>query len=106
MAGQHPIFRLRRSAAGLVSLAPHPFAGKDRQPAAGLMSGLFFALELATLYWSMQFTSASRQMVLLYIAPFVLAALPPRFMPSESLRRWQWGAMSPSTPVVLKIGQN
>lgn len=83
-----------------------PLLERDGSLLPGVVSGLFFALELATLYWGMQFTSASRQMVLLYIAPFVLAALLPRFVPSESLRRWQWGGLAIAFgSVVLAIGQ-
>lgn len=82
-----------------------PLLEKDGSLLPGLVSGLFFALELATLYWGIQFTSASRQMVLLYIAPFVLAALLPQFVPSERLQHLQWaGLFIAFSSVVLAIG--
>jgi drug/metabolite transporter (DMT)-like permease len=39
----------------------------------GLAAGLLFAAEFVLLFWGMQFTTASRAVILLYLAPFVVA---------------------------------
>ncbi len=56
----------------------------------GLLAGLLFAGEFVGIYMGLQLTSASRLTVFLYTAPFVVALLLPRFVPSERLRGVQW----------------
>jgi len=57
---------------------------------AGLLAGALFAGEFACIYTGLQYTTASRLTVFLYCAPFWVALLLPRFVPSEGLRGWQW----------------
>jgi drug/metabolite transporter (DMT)-like permease len=56
----------------------------------GLLVGLLFAGEFLCIYTGLQYTSASRLTVFLYCAPFTVALLLPRFVPSEKLRGVQW----------------
>ena len=40
---------------------------------AGVIAGALFALEFCCVYWGLQYTSASRAIVFLYLAPFIVA---------------------------------
>jgi drug/metabolite transporter (DMT)-like permease len=46
---------------------------RDRTPWPGIVAGLIFCLEFVLMYLGLQHTSASRGVVLLYLAPFVVA---------------------------------
>jgi drug/metabolite transporter (DMT)-like permease len=63
--------------------------GRDRTFGPGLLAGLLFALEFLFIYMSLPHTNASRLVVFLYLAPFVVALLLPRFEPAERLRKIQ-----------------
>jgi len=52
---------------------------------AGLLAGLLFAAEFACIFLGLQFTSASRLTVFLYLAPFVVALGMPLIARSERL---------------------
>ena len=56
---------------------------------AGVLIGLLFALEFGCIFVGLQYTSASRMVVFLYLAPFVVAAGMPLIARSERLDRWQ-----------------
>ncbi len=58
----------RRAAAGLDA----PAAG-DGTLQAGLLAGLLFAAEFACIFLGLQYTTASRMTVFIYLAPFVVA---------------------------------
>ena len=57
----------------------------DRAWLPGLAAGLMFALEFAMLYYGLQFTSASRAIVFLYMAPFVVTLGMHWLVPAERL---------------------
>lgn len=57
---------------------------------SGLLVGVLFAAEFLCIYTGLQYTSASRLTVFVYCAPFTVALLLPRFVPSEKLRGVQW----------------
>lgn len=83
-----------------------PLWERDGTLVGGVVSGSFFALELACVYLGMRLTTASRQTVLLYVAPFVVAILLPRFVPSEGLKRGQWlGLAIAFGSVALAVGE-
>ncbi len=63
---------------------------RDGTLASGLLVGVLFAGEFLCIYTGLQYTTASRLTVFLYCAPFVVAVLLPRFVPSERLRGVQW----------------
>jgi len=70
-----------------------PILTKDGTAKAGLIAGSLFTLQLAGVYLGLKYTAASRQTVFLYIAPFVVAIMLPRFIPSERLRLGQWAGL-------------
>jgi drug/metabolite transporter (DMT)-like permease len=55
----------------------------------GLLVGLLFAAEFGCMFYGLQFTTASRMVVFLYTAPFVVALGMPFIAHSERLTRWQ-----------------
>ena len=55
----------------------------------GLLAGLLFAGEFALLFTGLQYTAASRMIVFIYLAPFVVALGMPLIAPAERLDRWQ-----------------
>ncbi len=59
----------------------------------GAVAGGLFALEFAMIYWGLSFTSASRMIVFIYLAPFVVAAGIHFLVPEERLRGWQIAGM-------------
>ena len=60
----------------------------------GLLAGVLFASEFACIFWGLQFTSASRMVVFIYLAPFVVALGMPLISPAERLRPLQWAGLS------------
>ncbi len=60
---------------------------------AGLLAGALFAGEFTCIYLGLRDTAASRLTVFLYTAPFVVAVLLPRIVPSEKLRPLQWAGL-------------
>jgi drug/metabolite transporter (DMT)-like permease len=62
---------------------------RDGTSGAGLLAGLLFAVEFGCMFVGLQFTTASRMVVFLYLAPFVVAFGMPLISPSERLDRGQ-----------------
>lgn len=70
----------------------------------GLLAGLFFGLEFILIYRGLVYTSASRAVVFLYVAPFVVALGSRRFL-GENLSSLQWSGLALSfAGVALAIG--
>ncbi len=61
----------------------------DGSTGAGLFAGVLFALEFACMFIGLQFTTASRMVVFLYTAPFVVALGMPLIARNERLTLWQ-----------------
>ncbi|MBL8341622.1 MAG: DMT family transporter [Rubrivivax sp.] len=59
----------------------------------GLWVGLLFAAEFGCMFYGLQFTTASRMVVFLYTAPFVVALGMPFIARSERLAGWQWAGL-------------
>jgi drug/metabolite transporter (DMT)-like permease len=55
----------------------------------GVLAGILFAVEFGCMFAGLQFTSASRMIVFLYMAPFVVALGMPFIARSEEITRWQ-----------------
>ena len=62
---------------------------KDGAEWWGILAGLLFTAEFALLYWSLEYTTASRAIVFLYMSPFVVASGMHWFVPSERFRLLQ-----------------
>ncbi len=70
-----------------------PLFTRDGTLRAGLLAGLLFAGEFTCIYLGLRDTTASRLTVFLYTAPFVVALLLPRLVPTERLRATQWAGL-------------
>ena len=66
-----------------------PLFARDGTLWWGLAAGALFAGEFLLIYWGLEFTSASRAVVFLYMSPFVVALGVRLFVPGERLRRAQ-----------------
>jgi drug/metabolite transporter (DMT)-like permease len=60
---------------------------------AGVLAGLLFGVEFGCIFWGLQYTSASRMGVFLYLAPFVVAMGMPFISAAERLRPLQWAGL-------------
>ena len=64
--------------------------GRDATLRGGLLAGALFAGEFACIFVGLQFTSASRMVVFIYLAPFVVALGMPLISRGERLSASQW----------------
>ena len=62
-----------------------PLFRRDATLVPGIIAGLLFGIEFLCIYAALPLTDASRVSVFIYLAPFVVAALLPRFVPAERL---------------------
>jgi drug/metabolite transporter (DMT)-like permease len=60
----------------------------------GVAAGGLFALEFGCIFVGLQYTSASRMAVFVYLAPFFVALGMPFIAPSEKLRAWQLAGLT------------
>jgi len=76
-------------AAGLVALWASwrgiPLLARDGSLKGGLLAGALFGLEFACIFIGLQYTSASRMVVFIYLSPFVVALGMPFIAASERL---------------------
>jgi drug/metabolite transporter (DMT)-like permease len=63
-----------------------PLFARDGVLGLGFLVALGFAVEFVLLYWGLVFTTASRAVLFLYMAPFVVALGAQLFIPGEKLR--------------------
>lgn len=66
-----------------------PLFRRDGSLLPGVAAGLLFAGEFCLIFWGLSYTSASRAVIFLYTAPFVIAAGVHLFVPGEKLGRVQ-----------------
>jgi drug/metabolite transporter (DMT)-like permease len=66
-----------------------PMWRRDGTLPGGLAAGVLFALEFGCMFVGLQYTTASRMVVFLYLAPFVVALGMPLISRGERLDRWQ-----------------
>lgn len=71
-----------------------PLFARDGTLVPGLSAGVLFGSEFLCIYAALPLTDASRVSVFIYTAPFVVALLLPRFVPSERLSRLQTFGMA------------
>lgn len=73
----------------------------------GMLAGLLFAGEFGLLYWALEFTTASRGVIFLYTAPFMVALGAVWLLPQEHMRRAQWVGMALAfIGVLVLFGEN
>jgi drug/metabolite transporter (DMT)-like permease len=75
-----------------------PLWQRDGTLRGGLLAGLLFAAEFGCMFVGLQYTTASRMVVFIYLAPFVVALGMPLISRSERLDAWQ------SAGLVLAFG--
>jgi drug/metabolite transporter (DMT)-like permease len=84
-------------AAGLVLLWARyrgvPMFAHDGTLRGGLLAGSLFAVEFACIFLGLQFTTASRMAVFIYLSPFVVALGMPFVTRSERLKPLQWAGL-------------
>ena len=84
-----------------------PLFTRDGSLPAGLAAGLMFAGEFALIFWGLDYTPASRAVVFLYTAPFVVALGMHLLVPTERLNRWQVaGLLCAFAGIVAAFGEN
>ena len=71
-----------------------PLFGADRTLWPGLAAGMLFACEFLCIYGALPLTAASRVSVFVYVAPFIVALVLPRFVPSERLSGLQLAGLA------------
>ncbi|RZJ04216.1 MAG: DMT family transporter [Rubrivivax sp.] len=86
---------LRSAVAGLLVWAWSMSRGirlfeRDGSWAGGLLAGLLFAAEFGCIFVGLQYTNASRMVVFIYLAPFVVALGMPWIARGEALSVRQW----------------
>lgn len=79
---------------GWARLRRLPLFGRDGTLAGGLLAGSLFAAEFGLIFFGLQYTSASRMVVFIYLAPFVVALGMPFIAHGERLRAAQWGGLA------------
>ncbi|CAA6605689.1 putative permease (Drug-metabolite transporter DMT family) [Rhodospirillaceae bacterium LM-1] len=62
---------------------------RDKSLIPGLIAGTLFAVEFLCIYWGLSYTTASRSIIFIYTAPFVVALGAQLFLPHEKLRLLQ-----------------
>jgi drug/metabolite transporter (DMT)-like permease len=67
--------------------------GRDATLAGGLLAGTLFALEFVCIFVGLQYTTASRMVVFIYISPFVVALGMPYLARSERLSASQMAGL-------------
>ena len=59
----------------------------------GIAAGVLFGLEFLLIYWGLEFTHASRAVIFIYLAPFVVAIGGQLFLPGERLSAIQFAGL-------------
>lgn len=60
---------------------------KDGTAFYGILAGLIFSAEFILIYWGLEFTNASRAVIFMYTAPFVVVLGARLFIPGETLNK-------------------
>jgi drug/metabolite transporter (DMT)-like permease len=88
-----------------IPLRASPAAPRTFWP--GIAAGALFALEFGCIFVGLQYTSASRMAVFIYLAPFFVALGMPWIAPGEKLRRGQLaGLMVAFAGVAMALGES
>ena len=114
VAGISPLLQagIRSAGAGALVLAWSALRGvpllrSDRTLLPGAVTAALFSAEFALIYAGLGITAASRGVIFLYTAPFMVALGALRWLPSERMRRVQWlGMCLAFLGVVVLFGEN
>jgi len=79
---------------------------KDGTLFPGILAGLLFSIEFVFMYWGLTYTSASRAVIFVYLAPFVVALGIHWLIPNEKLNRFQIiGMLLAFTGIIIAFGE-
>lgn len=70
-----------------------PLFGRDATLPGGLLAGMLFAVEFFCIFVGLQYTTASRMVVFIYVSPFVVALGMPFITKVERLSAWQMAGL-------------
>ncbi len=79
---------------GWARLRGIPLFNRDGTLAAGLLAGVLFAAEFGFIHAGLKFTTASRMIVFIYLAPCFTAIGLAWLIPGERLRPMQWAGIA------------
>jgi drug/metabolite transporter (DMT)-like permease len=90
---------LRSAGAAMLVLAWARWRGlalwqRDGTLAGGLLAGALFAAEFGCIFVGLQYTSASRMVVFIYLSPFIVALGMPMVARGERLNAMQWAGLA------------
>lgn len=78
---------------------------RDGTLAAGVFAGVLFALEFLLIYRGLLFTTATRAVLFLYLAPFFVVIGSRWLLPGDHFDRWQWlGLVLSFAGIIIAFG--
>lgn len=84
-----------------------PIFEKDGTLWWGIAAGLLFGGEFMMIYWGLEFTNASRAVVFLYVAPFIVAVGSQFLFPTEKLNKLQFvGLICSFLGLIVAFGES
>jgi len=82
-----------------------PLLKRDGTLAAGILAGVLFALEFLLIYRGLLWTTATRAVLFLYLAPFFVVIGSRWLIPGDHFDRWQWlGLLLSFVGIVVAFG--
>jgi drug/metabolite transporter (DMT)-like permease len=79
---------------GLMRLRGLPIAGRDGSLTAGLIAGALFGIEFLLIYRGLLYTTASRAVLFIYLAPFFVVIGARVVLPGDRFNAMQWLGLS------------
>ncbi|SPF43371.1 Permease of the drug/metabolite transporter superfamily, DUF6 family [Syntrophobacter sp. SbD1] len=93
--------------AGWMAVRRESLLGRDGTLWWGIGAGLLFSIEFLLIYWGLDLTNASRAVIYLYTAPFVVALGARFFIPGEDLGKIQvLGLCCAFSGIVVAFGES
>lgn len=91
--------------AGWCRLRGVPLFARDGSLTAGLIAGVLFGAEFILIYQGLNYTTATRATLFIYLAPFLVVLGARIFLPADSFRLPQWlGLLLSFAGMVLAFG--
>ena len=78
---------------GLDALRGMPLTARDGTLGPGLIAGALFGLEFLLIYRGLLFTTASRAVLFIYLAPFFVVIGARWFLPGDRFSAMQWAGL-------------
>lgn len=76
--------------AGWCKLRGLPLFARDGSLTAGLAAGFGFGMEFILIYWGLAYTTATRAVLFIYLAPFFVVLGTRIFLPADRFSKYQW----------------